>query len=186
VLCSGLLVGAGCQSQGESPVTTESASSGAASPGALREKALAAQKALFAALSGRLMEVLGSEGPAAAIRVCSDEAPRLTQQVGEQHGVRIGRTSFRLRNPRNVPPEWARSWVEQRVSEPQYQTLADGGLGALLPIHLQPACLLCHGPREQIQPEVLDALAQRYPQDEATGFELDELRGWFWVEVPRS
>jgi hypothetical protein len=28
------------------------------------------------------------------------------------------------------------------------------------------------------------AIAAQYPADEATGFELDQLRGWFWVQAP--
>ena len=34
-----------------------------------------------------------------------------------------------------------------------------------------------------IAADVLDALKKNYPDDQATGFEEGDLRGWFWVEV---
>ena len=150
---------------------------------AQRDKALLARDGMFKSLKGRLLEVVGAEGPGAAIEVCSREAPQIADQVSQEHGLAIGRTSFRLRNPDNSPPEWATRLVEDRVAEPTYLT-NDGRFAALLPIRLQPECLMCHGQEEEILPAVADALAEHYPRDEATGFREGGLRGWFWVEVP--
>jgi hypothetical protein len=148
-----------------------------------RDQALAARDDLSAQLSGRLVDALATQGPAAAIAVCAEEAPRIAAQISESRGVAIGRTSFRLRNPRNTPPAWATDLVRRRVVEPVF--LTDGQrLAALLPIRLQAACLTCHGPAEDIAPEVRQALAANYPQDRARDFREGALRGWFWVEVP--
>ena len=149
-----------------------------------KQRALAARDALFRALSARLMQAMAQGGPAGAIEVCSKEARRLAEQVSREHGVRIGRTSFKLRNPKNVPPDWAKEMVERRVQEPRFLTLPDGRIAALLPIRLQAQCLACHGPSEQIRSEVKEQLARFYPEDQATGFQEGDLRGWFWVEVP--
>jgi hypothetical protein len=132
------------------------------------------------------MDAVAQGGPAAAIRVCKDEAPQIAREVGQQYGVSIGRTSFRLRNPNNTPPEWAIAMIEQRVEEPQFVELANNQLGALLPIKLQPVCLMCHGPAEQLGDDVRSELAKQYPDDQATGFADGDLRGWFWVEVPEA
>jgi hypothetical protein len=35
-----------------------------------------------------------------------------------------------------------------------------------------------------IPDEVKQTLAKEYPDDQATGFEEGDLRGWFWIEVP--
>ena len=51
---------------------------------------------------------------------------------------------------------------------------------------MQAACLACHGPAEQIAPDVKELLAREYPSDQATGFQEGDLRGWFWVEVPTA
>lgn len=150
-----------------------------------RTKALAARDAMFATLKGRLMEVIESEGPAAAIAVCSQEAPQIAERISSEHGVSIRRTSFRLRNPANAAPEWAVRLVTAQVSEPRYLTRA-GQFAALLPIRLQGQCLICHGPTDMIPTPVQAALAEHYPQDQATGFQDGDLRGWFCVEVPAA
>jgi hypothetical protein len=125
-----------------------------------------------------------SDGPAAAIDVCSKEAVTIAEDVGTEHGVKIGRTSFKLRNPANAPRDWIKPFVEQRTDVPQYVSLDEGSLGAIFPIHLNVKCLMCHGGSDDILDAVKPQLAKLYPYDEATGFKLDELRGWFWVEVP--
>ena len=50
----------------------------------------------------------------------------------------------------------------------------------------QRMCDSCHGPADRIDPAVQAMLAVRYPGDRATGFVEGQLRGWFWVEVPRQ
>ncbi len=125
--------------------------------------------------------LMADGGPAGAIAVCSEAAPRVTEQVGHDQGVRIGRTSFKVRNPKNKPPKWAEPLVEKRVAEASSVDLPGGGHGVLLPIRLKRICLGCHGPVEQIAEPVRAAIERAYPDDQATGFHEDELRGWFWV-----
>ncbi len=146
--------------------------------------ALAAREALFTKLSGRLMSAIEKDGAAAAINVCKAEAPAIAEQVKREFGVDIGRTSFRLRNSMNPPPDWSSRFVAERAESPQFAALPDNALGVLLPIKLQQNCLLCHGPQEQLADDVKAALALHYPNDEATGFLEGDLRGWFWIEVP--
>ena len=45
-------------------------------------------------------------------------------------------------------------------------------------------CLTCHG--ETLAPELAAAIAREYPNDQATGFKLGELRGAFRVVWPAS
>lgn len=142
-----------------------------------------AKDELFTKLSARLMAVMQADGPVAAIDVCSKEAVTLADAVGKAHGVEIGRTSYKLRNPANSPRDWAKPFVDNRTDTPQHVLLEDGSLGALFPIHLKVKCLMCHGQPDDILDVVKPQLANLYPNDDATGFKLDELRGWFWVEV---
>ena len=53
-------------------------------------------------------------------------------------------------------------------------------MGYVEPIVAQPLCLTCHG--KAISEATRAALAERYPDDKATGFEKGDLRGLFWVE----
>lgn len=146
--------------------------------------ALKAKDQLFEKLSSRLMEAIQASGPAQAIEVCRAEAPAFAEQVKRDMGVNIGRTSFKLRNAANPPPQWAVPLVQDRVETATFVALDEGQLGAFLPIMLQKKCELCHGPRETIAQDVLSTLDRNYPHDEATGFREGDLRGWFWIEVP--
>ncbi len=185
-----LFVGCG-RDRSEAPEGVQTPSAAAASivpaetpSEAAKTKMLAAKEALFTKLSSRLMEAMSGPGPASAISVCQQEAPKIAATVGEEQGVRIGRTGVRLRNPKNAAPSWAESLVNERTETPTFVVLDNGDSAALLPIKLQGQCLMCHGPKEQIAPVIQDQLAKLYPNDEATGFQQDELRGWFWIELP--
>jgi hypothetical protein len=96
----------------------------------------------------------------------------------------MGRTSNKLRNPDNVPPEWAEDLVAAGVAEPRFLAGPEGELGALLPIRLKAECQMCHGPVEMIDEEIQAAIAEYYPNDQGVGFHEGDLRGWIWVEAP--
>lgn len=148
-----------------------------------KAKLLAAKDALFQRLSGRLQEVMFSQGPSDAIEVCRDEAAAIAHEVGEEKRVRIGRTSHRLRSPKNQPPMWAEELVEKRTDAPTFVKLSNSHAAALLPIKLQSQCLTCHGPQAGMAQDVRNKLVKHYPQDRATEFKEGDLRGWFWVEL---
>lgn len=148
-----------------------------------QQRGLKAVHAMARRLMGELEEALDTGDPAAAVEVCRRRAPKIAQAIAGEYGLKIGRTSYRLRNPANVPPEWARELVADRVAGPTWLAGPDGELAGLLPIRLKVECTMCHGPKEEIAPEILSVLAQRYPKDAATGFHPGDLRGWFWVET---
>jgi len=156
-----------------------------AAEAAQRKEALAARSVLFQRLLATLQSVMKKEGPVAAIEVCRGEAPKIAAEVSRERSLRIGRTAARLRNPANAPPAWAASLVHARVEEPRFLAGPAGEFAALLPIRLKAACLTCHGPPETISPDVAKAIAASYPDDRATGFREGDLRGWFWIEVPK-
>lgn len=155
----------------------------------LRERFRKAEEArgdLAGTLMGRVSEVMKKEGPAGAVKVCNLEASGLTEQVGNKHGVEIGRTSHRLRNPDNQPPDWARAFdlVDTGVDSQVVLKSNHDDLAVFTPIFLGEKCATCHGPRDEIDPSIRKKLNERYPNDQATGFEPGDLRGWFWVESP--
>lgn len=150
-----------------------------------KDLALAAKDDMFTRLLARLKQEI-ARGPGHAVAVCREEAPRIAAAVAEEKGVKIGRTALKLRNPQNQPPAWAKELMDQAQAEPAFLKSPQGDLAALLPIKLQAQCLLCHGSRTQIPDEVRTALAEHYPADRATGFKEGDLRGWFWIEVPKG
>ncbi|WP_230369260.1 c-type heme family protein [Paludibacterium denitrificans] len=49
---------------------------------------------------------------------------------------------------------------------------------------MQPMCLTCHGPAEQIPTEVRQALQRSYPHDKATGYQPGMIRGAVSITRP--
>ncbi len=183
--CFAILVLTGC-SPSDHAIVQQSTPKLDVVPADVRDQAVAASEELFKRLSGRLMQVLQEKGPAAAISICSQEAPKFAEAVGRERNLRIGRTSLKLRNPSNEPPLWAKALIESKPNEPQFFTLENNLVGALLPIHLKATCLLCHGPKDSILDDVKVELAKYYPHDQATGYQEGDVRGWFWMEIPES
>ncbi|MEL6179272.1 MAG: DUF3365 domain-containing protein [Myxococcota bacterium] len=153
-----------------------------------------AQKAireLKTALGGRLKQAMAEGGPTAAIEVCSKEANALTRQVAKTHNIELGRTSHRVRNPANAPRPWVQTWLDTFATQKAsaispYEAALDGNtVGYIHPIPMGGLCTACHGDPSLISEEVKAAIAQRYPEDKATGFAIGDLRGVFWAEVPR-
>lgn len=147
-----------------------------------KERAESARSEMFAKLTERLSQALTTVGPVGAITVCQQAAPEIAVDVSRD-GVKIGRTSFHLRNQINVAPTWAAGFVERKIREPVFVSLEQERLGALFPIRLLDNCVMCHGKAEEVGPEVLAAIQKSYPEDRATGFSVGDLRGYFWVEV---
>ena len=148
-------------------------------------------------LKGRLMTAMQQGGPVQAIAVCQEEAPALAQAFAAREGVRIGRVGTRLRNPANTGQRWQQAvladfsqQVEHGTAPAGLRTLVQRGLpegvraGYAQAIVAQGPCLICHG--EQVAPAVREALASRYPADQATDYREGDLRGLLWVEFPTT
>ena len=128
------------------------------------------------------------QGPAEAISVCREQAPEIARSL-MQDGIRLGRSSHRLRNPENVSPEWVSPAMQEYLDDdenrgPYIVALADDRWGYAEPIVTQPICLTCHG--ETIAPSIAGQIQELYPDDRAVGFKAGELRGVFWLEFPMS
>lgn len=143
-------------------------------------------------LSGRLSTTLREQGPKGGIEVCAGEAQKLTTEVGTKQGVRLGRTSTRLRNAeRNGAPAWLQGYLERvsaqkaKDARPIVVDLGDH-VGVAEPLPVLPLCVTCHGDPASLAPEVKSALAARYPADRATGYAEGDVRGVVWVEVSKK
>ncbi|RMH02625.1 MAG: DUF3365 domain-containing protein [Planctomycetota bacterium] len=161
-----------------------------------RQRAEEAVAALQERLKSELTAAMQQGGPAAALRVCAESAQPLTEDFRGEAGFPVGRTALRLRNPANAPGPLAEEWmrrvgVQTSAAAPvepavKVEEFLDGDrlLHYWQPIYVQPQCLPCHGMPEQIPAEVADLLAERYPEDRATGFAAGDFRGIFWAQVP--
>ena len=125
-----------------------------------------------------------AEGPTAAIQVCRVKAPGIADALSVD-GIRMGRSSHKLRNPENTAPDWVspimQTYLDDASSrEPRAVKLNGNRWGYVEPIVVQPLCLTCHG--LELAPEVAAQISELYPADSATGFAAGDLRGVFWLE----
>lgn len=145
------------------------------------------QGALLAEL-GRALQASGETG---ALRSCHLDAIHVTQRIGRERGIAVGRTSDRLRSPTNAPRAWAAPIVS-RFAGARYEGVntyvVDLGdrIGVMRPIPTGRACLGCHGPADSLSAGVRRELGQSYPADRGVGFREGDLRGWFWVEIAKD
>jgi len=141
-------------------------------------------------LKATLMNQIETKGLLSALNVCSDTAQVLTNEFGLQRGVFIKRVSLKNRNENNFPDDF-----EQRVlntfseilennkldEKTEHAELVEEGeftyLRYMKPILVQAICLNCHGGVGCIWEEASKLIDERYPNDKARKYELDELRG---------
>ena len=127
-----------------------------------------------------------SRGLVEAIQACQIQAPKIAESLSHD-GIRVGRTSHRLRNPANTPPYWVEPILAEYVAsisdrEPRSVSLSRERLCYVEPIIVQPQCLACHG--ELLNEDISMQINKLYPQDQAVGFKAGELRGVLWTEYP--
>ncbi len=155
------------------------------------EEGLAAAKKGAKTLGKTLQTNLGSamqkSGPVGAMQMCADDAAKLTAAVASPR-LRVGRSTLRLRNPKNVEaPEWVKTWLTEsgeRKAEglAGVEEVVDGTARFLKPLAVNGLCLTCHGDAATQPPEMKELLASRYPEDKAVGYEVGDLRGALWAE----
>ena len=128
------------------------------------------------------------------IEFCSGRALALTDSVSGSlgEGISIKRVSEKARNPANAPDaselealrHFAAALGETgELPEDWVQRTPAGELRYYRPLTMQPICLACHGDPATMNPLVLDALGEAYPEDLATGYETGDLRGLVRVTV---
>jgi hypothetical protein len=147
-------------------------------------------KQFFGSLKEELQAALKEGGPVTAISICKLRAPRITKEFSSLSGWYIARTSLRLRNPNNAPDEWEHSVLQQfeaRKAAGEDVANMDYGEELLIAdkrifrymkaIRIEELCLNCHG--GSVKPGILRILKQLYPDDQATGFQVGDIRGAF-------
>lgn len=149
-------------------------------------RAQAALAPLKKSLKATLIQALADGGPAHAVEACKLEAPTLARDASGET-VTVGRSALRLRNPKNAAPDWVLTLMRELAQEKEPDStsrstpLSEGSFGYVESIVTGAMCLTCHG--KTVPAEVEAALAEKYPQDRARGFELGSFRGVFWVEL---
>ena len=154
-----------------------------------------ASKMLLKELKKELKKALKTKGPVGAIDVCSKKALEITEEVAEEIGdIKIKRTSFKYRNPKNKPDRYeaeALRFFEKTLKEtgklpPYYIQKVDGEYRYYKPLKIQSVCLTCHGDPKSMDPKVVKKLKELYPNDKAIGYKLGDFRGVIRVSIPED
>jgi hypothetical protein len=165
-----------------------------ASDDALLSEARKVATTLPPKLLAALQEEINKSGPEGAITICRDMAPKMAGEISQQTGWKIKRVSLKARNDaRAIPDTWEKAALEDfdkraAAGEPPAQLEKGEKINneyryvKALPV--QPLCLSCHGPADQLSPAVKSALGQQYPKDRATGYSAGQIRGAISVRKP--
>lgn len=149
--------------------------------------------ALGKALMTELTSAMQQNGPLAAIDVCHLQALPIAEQISQMQGWQVARTSTKVRNPQNKADAWELEQLaafEKKLRDgtpiDQLDVLSthqqDGKIVQryMKAIGIQPGCLACHG--SKLSPDVAAKLDALYPQDQAKGYDVGQLRGAFTLQ----
>ncbi len=151
----------------------------------------------FAVLFDQVQQAMETDGPAGALDHCAVAALPLVDSLAAVQGVRIKRTSDRLRAPHDRPDADEQRRLDELLAllnsgvrpvdlPPQALVLGDS-IAFYQPILIAlPGCLKCHGtPAADIDSATMARLAMHYPHDAATGYAVGDFRGMWSVRWKR-
>lgn len=143
-------------------------------------------------LKAELYAAIEDSGVIAAIAICAERAPEISARYSSLSGWTVKRVSAKYRNPNNAPDEFEKESLEILENRPatagdEYFTWidenGDKSFRFLKVIKFKATCRNCHGDKSKFSADVVKILDEKYPEDLATGFKLDEQRGAFSVTI---
>ena len=142
-------------------------------------------------LQGELKAALSEGGPVKAIAVCNKRAPAIAHDLSERTGWSVGRTSLKVRNSKlDTPDAWERKVLEEfdqrqaagedvnAMAKTEVVETKNGKVFRFMKaIPTSDLCVVCHG--QNLTPEVQQALDAAYPNDQARGYKVGQVREAF-------
>ena len=160
-----------------------------------RQEARRVVRQFAAALQDALKGAIEAQGFEHAIGVCNMQAPEIAARLSQETGWTVARTALRLRNPNNAPSREERAVLEDfQARVATGEAMAGMEYAAVVTRKGKPAfhymkaipvkelCTACHG--TQVDPGLAAAIRARYPEDQAIGFRVGDLRGAFTLTKP--
>lgn len=145
------------------------------------------------ALGAELMKSLQAGGPESAVLFCNTRALPLTKGISDTLGMDVSRVSDQPRNPANhanaeelaIIASYKDLLARGQQPVPDVREHDEAVIG-YYPIVTNGMCLKCHGVEGlDISPATQAVIDARYPEDKATGYGENELRGLFVVKMNR-
>lgn len=153
---------------------------------------------LLAKVVGTVKESLNKTTPHETVDICREKLPGMVKEMREKTGWNIRRVSLKTRNAeRGTPDEWeakvladfdrraAAGEKRDQMEAGEIFTTAEGRVFRYMKaLPVQEACLTCHGDTAKLTPELKAKLATLYPKDQATGYQVGDIRGALTVKRP--
>lgn len=160
------------------------------------EEAKGIVKAFATQLQGELKTAIEEGGPIKAVGFCKERAPAIAAELSDKTGWQVKRTSLKTRNAElNSPDDWEQqvltAFEQRKAAGEDVQTMAKAevveteagkAFRFMKAVPTGEVCLACHG--SEINPEVAAALDEHYPNDQARGYSLGDIRGAFSLTKP--
>lgn len=145
-------------------------------------------------LGQNLARAITEKGPEGAVEFCNIKAIPITDSMSLLLGAKIKRVSDQPRNPDNqandVELAYNKKWKDAHANGVDLSpmiTEVDQKMIGYYPIITNPMCMQCHGtPGKDINLATLAKIKNLYSTDKATGYNLEELRGIFVVEMNKN
>lgn len=144
------------------------------------------------ALGFHLMRELQQNGALEALEFCNLQALALTDSVASKYNARVQRVSDRNRNPVNAANPHETKLIKNFQNDLQSGKEADpvlrmegDSVSFYYPLITNSLCLQCHGKRENMDREVREEIMRLYPQDMATGYSENQVRGIWKIKIKR-
>ncbi|MEN9448659.1 MAG: hypothetical protein RJA25_1949 [Bacteroidota bacterium] len=138
-------------------------------------------------LLSNVQEAMKNGGPSYAVGFCHSNADKIMDKLSSGMNVKIQRVALKNRNENNAPGDESEQKLleyydtQSKTGNPIKDTVFTIAKGALYfkPIKMaMPTCLKCHGkPGVDIDNKTLALLKEKYPNDKATGYSLNDFRG---------
>ena len=153
---------------------------------------------LLAKVVGTVKENLNKTTPHETVDICREKLPGMVKEIREKTGWNIRRVSLKTRNAeRGTPDDWEAKVLtefnERATAGEKRETIEKSEIVQapegrvfryMKALPIQETCLTCHGDSAKLTPELKAKLATLYPKDQATGYELGQIRGALTVKRP--
>ena len=144
-------------------------------------------------LGQNLMQALQKEGVMNALEFCTVRAIPLTDSMSVVLNAKVKRVSDKPRNPMNAASKeeleimnrYNVQMKNKKMIQPEVKTYDDYVVG-YYPIETNSMCLQCHGKvGKDVSLQTDKMIKKYYPNDKATGYASNELRGLFVIEMQK-
>jgi hypothetical protein len=147
-------------------------------------------------LGKNLKQSIESGGVENAVGFCNLNAMTLIDSLEKSFGVEIKRASLKARNQNDLPnalekdllEAYAYQWKDSIPLKTNVQALEASRYLFTKPILVDNTlCLACHGNYDNgLLKKSDDFIKSRYPDDQATGYQIGDLRGIWSITIPKK